>query len=32
LLLFSTSWENVASRALARKLGLVCYGSDMHFA
>ena len=29
--LYSTSWENVASRALAEKLGLICYGSDLHF-
>ena len=30
--LYSTSWENVASRALAEKLGLIHYGSDMHLA
>lgn len=28
--LYSTSWENLASRAVARKLGLVCYGEDVH--
>lgn len=28
--LYSTSWENVASRALARKLGLIRYGVDLH--
>jgi RimJ/RimL family protein N-acetyltransferase len=27
--LYSTSWENAASRALARRLGLVCYGEDV---
>ncbi len=28
--LYSTSWDNVASRALAARLGLVCYGIDLH--
>lgn len=27
--LYSTSWDNLASRAVARKLGLVVYGSDL---
>lgn len=26
--LYSTSWENLASQAVARKLGMVCYGED----
>ena len=29
--LYSTSWDNVASRALARTLGLILYGVDLHF-
>ena len=28
--LYSTSWENSASQALATKLGLVRYGTDLH--
>lgn len=28
--LYSTSWQNEASRALARKLGLIQYGVDLH--
>lgn len=28
--LYSTSWENSASRAVARKLRLECYGADFH--
>ena len=28
--LYSTSWENAASRAVAEKLGLVRYGADLH--
>ena len=30
--LYSTSWKNVASQALARKLNLRCYGADFHIA
>ncbi len=26
--LYSTSWDNLASQAVARKLGMVCYGED----
>lgn len=29
--LYSTSWQNAASRALAARLGLECYGTDLHF-
>ena len=28
--LYSTSWENLASRAVARKLALIQYGADLH--
>ncbi len=28
--LYSTSWDNHASRALARRLGLILYGADLH--
>lgn len=28
--LYSTDWENVASRALAAHLGLICYAEDLH--
>jgi RimJ/RimL family protein N-acetyltransferase len=30
--LYSTSWDNVASQAVARKLGLVLYGTDLSLA
>jgi hypothetical protein len=29
--LYSSSWDNRASRAVARKLGLALFGSDLHF-
>lgn len=29
--LYSTSWDNTASRALAHRLGLVIYGATIHF-
>ncbi|WP_133579954.1 GNAT family N-acetyltransferase [Aureibacillus halotolerans] len=29
--LYSTSWDNIASQALAKKLGLVQYGTVLHF-
>ena len=29
--LYSTSWRNAASQAVARKLALVCFGGDLHF-
>ena len=30
--MYSTSWENKASQAVARKLHLNCYGADFHLA
>ena len=30
--MYSTSWENRASRSVARKLSLVFYGEDLHFS
>ena len=30
--LYSTSWDNQASRSVARKLGLVLYGADLSIA
>lgn len=30
--LYSTSWENMASQALAKKLGLALFGADFHIA
>ncbi|HEX8249584.1 MAG TPA: GNAT family N-acetyltransferase [Pyrinomonadaceae bacterium] len=30
--MYSTSWENKASQAVARKLRLNCYGADFHLA
>ena len=30
--LYSTSWNNIASQAVARKLNLRCYGADFHIA
>jgi GNAT superfamily N-acetyltransferase len=30
--LYSTSWENKASQAVARKLGMECYGADFEVA
>jgi len=30
--LYSTSWENEASRGVAHKLGFVLYGSDLHIS
>jgi hypothetical protein len=30
--LYSTSWDNLASRSVARKLGLILYGADLSLA
>ena len=30
--LYSTEWENAASRALVARLNLLCYGEDLHIA
>ena len=30
--IYSTSWDNKASRAVARRLDLICYGEDLHFS
>jgi predicted GNAT family acetyltransferase len=30
--LYSTTWDNLASRAVARKLGLIVYGSNLSLA